>query len=63
MGPGAKPNGRVKTPVPLGQRMAQGWNGNEKRVTKVPAPKHGGHRKPGGVVVAPKSKPEPKKAG
>ncbi len=53
----APPGGRVKTPVPLGNGMAQGWSGNEKRVTKVPQPKHGGHRKPGGVV-APKPRPD-----
>lgn len=40
--------------------MAQGWSGNEKRVTKAPPKQRGGHRKPGGVVV-PKAKPEPKK--
>ena len=40
--------------------MAEGWKGNEKRITKAPPKQHGGHRKPGGVQ--PKGKPEPKKA-
>ena len=42
--------------------MAEGWKGNEKRVTKEPPKQHGGHRKPGGVVAPAKGKPEPKKA-
>lgn len=43
--------------------MTTGWNGNEKRITKAPPKQHGGHRKPGGVVVpAPKPKDESKKS-
>lgn len=40
--------------------MVEGWKGNEKRVTREPRKQHGGHRKPGGVVVPAKDKPEPK---
>jgi hypothetical protein len=41
--------------------MAEGWGGNEKRVTKAPPKKRGGHRKPGGVVAR-KPKSDGKKA-
>jgi hypothetical protein len=42
--------------------MAEGWGGNEKRVTKAPPKQHGGHRKKGGVVARkPKDEPAAKR--
>ena len=50
--------GKVKTSDPFWGIMSTGWHGDEKRMGKETPKVFGGRRRPGGVVVARKPKPD-----